>query len=71
MPDYIEKSINDFQSCIIANRKIMTADFVTFIESMSYTVIERDLDETLVYPFVIGNCTKADFQILISLYKGI
>ena len=71
MPNYLEKNINRGQFFIIAQKAIMTADFVSFVESMSYTVIERDLDESLVYPFVIHNCTKSEFQLLISLYKGI
>ncbi len=71
MPDFIEKSLNGVQTCVIAKKSIMPAEFVTFVESMAYSVIERDLDETLVYPFVISNCTKAEFSLLISLYKGI
>ena len=70
MPDYIEKN-TEVQSFVFAKKSIMTADFLTFVESMAYSVIERDLDETLVYPFVIHNCTKAEFKLLISLYKGI
>ena len=70
MPDFIEKDLGA-QFCVIVKKTIMTAEFVTFVESMAYSVIERDLDESLVYPFVISNCTKAEFQLLISLYKGI
>ena len=71
MPNYLEKNVNGVQFFIIAQKSIMTADFVAFVESMAYTVIERDLDETLVYPFVIHNCTKSEFTLLLNMYKGI
>lgn len=70
MPDFTAKSHNGVIPFITAKESIMTPPFVTFCESMGYTVIHKDMDSSLVYPFIIENCTAEDFKLLLDMSKG-